>query len=83
MLTWDPTDKLGHDPCLRGCWLEGEELGLQRPPTPVSHWPGATMGEAISRYIQLSAQVGQEASAAPGSSSKEKLRAGQLKAKAG
>lgn len=35
----------------------------------------STMGEAISGYIQLSAQVGQEASAAPGSSSKEKLRA--------
>ena len=45
-------------------WKE-EDLGLQRPPIPVSHRPRAIVGEAIPRYIQLSAHMGQEASAAP------------------
>lgn len=55
-------------------WLELGELGLQPPPTPVSHGIRTTPEGAILRYIQLSAQVDQGASATPGSSGKEELR---------
>lgn len=64
-------------------WLELGELGLQPPPTPVSHGIRTTLEGAILRYIQLSAQVDQGASATPGASGKEELRVGLLEAKAG
>lgn len=65
----------------RVSWPKAGGLGLQPPPTPVSHEVKATKGETILRYVQLFAQVSQGAPATQGSSDKGKLRAWTLRNK--
>ena len=84
MLGWDPTDKLGHDPCLQAVWA-GRRRTLVCSVLPYLSltgqeplWGRQSPGTSSSLHTWV-----KRLQQPPGSSSKEELRAGRLNAKAG